>query len=92
MKNNLTIAQVKTNLYNHNRTISIIMSNQYLKQIDTILKQEVSRSDFIKYTFVALLGVMGVTSFIKNLHKSVSPSPKTTVNRATGYGKSPYGV
>lgn len=68
------------------------MTNQYIKQIDTILKQEVDRAQFIKYIAVALLGVMGISSFIKNLHKSVTPSAKTSVNRTSGYGKSPYGV
>ncbi|MDO8335724.1 MAG: hypothetical protein Q7T74_03005 [Candidatus Saccharibacteria bacterium] len=67
------------------------MSNQYIKQIDNILKQEVDRAQFLKYTGLALLGVMGVSGFIKNLHKNVSPSPKTTTNRTTGYGKSAYG-
>ena len=67
------------------------MSNQYVKQIDNILKQEVDRAQFIKYTGAALLGMMGITSFIKNLHKSVQPSPKAITNRTAGYGKSAYG-
>ena len=65
------------------------MANQYVKQIDNILRQEVDRSQFLKYTGVALLGVMGISSFIKNLHKSVQSG--STTKRTAGYGKSAYG-
>lgn len=68
------------------------MANQYIKQIDNILKQEVNRAQFIKYVGVALLGMMGISSFIKNLHKSVNPSPKSAAIRTSGYGKSAYGA
>lgn len=68
------------------------MKDQYLKQVDNILKHEVTRAEFLKYTGVALLGIMGVTSFIKNLHKSVKPKAiGSTASRTVGYGKSAYG-
>lgn len=67
------------------------MNEKYLEKVDNILKHEVTRAEFIKYIGVALLGMIGISSFIKNLHKSVSPRPKTTANRTTGYGKSAYG-
>lgn len=68
------------------------MSDKYLEKVDNILKYEVTRAEFVKYIGVALLGMMGISSFIKNLHKNVQPSLKTSSNRRTiGYGKSAYG-
>lgn len=66
----------------------------YSNQLESILKKEVSRGQFIKYIAIAIVGAMGITSFLRNLHKSVSPSSssKTTVHNAAGYGKSPYGA
>lgn len=72
-------------------TIKDEMNEKYLEKVDNILKHEVTRSEFLKYIGVALLGMMGVSSFIKNLHKNVLPSTKTTTKRTAGYGKSAYG-
>lgn len=68
------------------------MNEKYLEKVDSILKHEVTRAEFLKYIGVALLGMMGVSSFIKNLHKNVQPSLKTSNNRkSVGYGKTAYG-
>jgi hypothetical protein len=69
------------------------MNDKYLEKVDNILKHEVTRAEFLKYIGVALLGMMGVTSFIKNLHKNVRPTAlrPTASNRTAGYGKSAYG-
>jgi hypothetical protein len=66
--------------------------NQYLKQVDNILKHEVSRAEFIKYIGVAFVSVLGVTSFLKSLHGNLLPSPTTSSKKSVGgYGSSPYG-
>lgn len=67
------------------------MNEKYLEKVDNILKHEVTRAEFIKYIGVALLGMMGISSFIKNLHKNVKPNIGSTAGKAVGYGKSAYG-
>jgi len=66
------------------------MPNQYQQQIDDMLQREISRSEFLKFSGVTILGLIGVTSFLKNLHESI---PGSTINKRVGkgYGRSPYG-
>ena len=66
------------------------MANQYQKQLEDVLQREISRAEFLKFSGVAILGVVGVTGFLKNLHQSIPT--KTLQKRAvSGYGRSPYG-
>ncbi len=62
----------------------------YKKQLDDLLQQELSRAEFIKVVGLALLGVVGVSGFLKNLHRSL-PGQKNTHNLVQGYGRGPYG-
>ena len=71
------------------------MSSQYQQQLDDIMSHEVSRSEFVKYIGVAVLGLVGVTSFLKNLHDNVQPlskrSAKQLAKQLSDYGMSDYG-
>ena len=68
------------------------MGDQYKNQLDNIMQREVSRGQFLKFVGAALLGVVGVTGFLKNLHGVV---PAQTVPKShsvsAGYGRSAYG-
>lgn len=66
------------------------MANQYQKQLEDVLERQVSRSEFLKFSGVAILGVIGVTGFLKNLHQSI-PTKTLQKRSASGYGRSPYG-
>lgn len=68
------------------------MVSQYEKQLDNLMRREVSRGDFLKFMGIALLGVIGVTGFFKNLQKAMLPEAAGK-NRsvAAGYGRSAYG-
>lgn len=68
------------------------MVNQYKKQLDGIMRREVSRGEFLKLVGVVLLGSVGVIGFFKNLHEIVPAQPPTN-NQSTsgGYGRSAYG-
>ena len=68
------------------------MANQYQQQLDNIMKHQVSRSEFIKYIGVAALGIVGVTSFLRNLHESVRPSTSRPAQQLSDYGMSNYGL
>ncbi len=54
------------------------------------MQHKVSRAEFIKYVGVALLGIVGITSFLKNLHDNIQPVAKPA-SQLDGYGKSVYG-
>ena len=47
------------------------MPNQYKDQLEDVLQREVSRSEFLKFSGVAILGLVGVSGFLKNLHKAI---------------------
>ena len=68
------------------------MLDQYKQQLDSMMKREVSRSEFLQIIGVALFGLIGVTGFLKNLHESI-PAPTTGKNHPAsgGYGRSVYG-
>ncbi len=65
------------------------MDGHYKQQYEGIMQREVSRVDFLKYMGVALLGVVGIVGFLKNLHEAVHTGDKQS--GANGYGRSAYG-
>lgn len=68
------------------------MVNLYKQQLDNVMQREVSRSEFLKLVGVALLGLIGIVGFLKNLHEIV-PSQAVAKNHSTtgGYGGTAYG-
>ena len=68
------------------------MVPQYKKQLDAMMRRELSRGEFLKFIGVALLGFVGVIGFLKNLHEVV-PAQSSAKNHSVsgGYGRSAYG-
>ena len=66
--------------------------DQYKQQLDSMMKREVSRGEFLKIIGVSLFGLIGITGFLKNLHEVV-PAPTTGKDHPAsgGYGRSVYG-
>ena len=64
------------------------MVGQYREQLDVMMQREVSRADFLKFTGIAILGLIGVVGFFKNLNGLMAPH-KT--DKSEGYGRSVYG-
>ena len=58
-----------------------------LQKLDQIMETEVSRAEFIRYIGIALLGMVGVVGFVKNLHQLMPGRNKVS----RGYGRSSYG-
>ncbi|HEY5549585.1 MAG TPA: hypothetical protein VIK37_00010 [Candidatus Saccharimonadales bacterium] len=65
------------------------MVGQYREQLDVMMQREVSRADFLKFTGIAILGLIGIAGFFKNLNGLMPP--KTNDNKSRGYGRSAYG-
>jgi hypothetical protein len=60
--------------------------------INELMKQEVSRKDFLRYIGVALLTLIGVAGVLKNLETSLGGSKAKEINtKPAGYGASAYG-
>lgn len=65
------------------------MANQ---QVTKILKKEMDRKDFLKYSTGVVLAVVGVTGFISTITKLTDSQPESTPTQANGgYGSSAYG-
>lgn len=62
-----------------------------LEKVSVLMQQEVSRKEFLRYVGIALLGVIGVTSMLQNLNKSLGEHATPTQKPSTGYGVSAYG-
>lgn len=57
--------------------------------LDQLYAQEMSRSDFLRYVGIVLMGVLGITTVLRLvLHTDLSTA-KTTASQ--GYGASTYG-
>ena len=66
---------------------------KYIKsKSDDLMSREVNRAEFLRYTGVALLSIVGVNSFLKNLHDNVPGRKNTNRVAKTGYGRGGYGV
>lgn len=59
-------------------------------KIGDLLQQEVSRKEFLRYAGIALLGAVGVTSMLNNLH-NMQATQTPRAKRSAGYGVSAYG-
>ena len=64
------------------------MVGQYKKDLDAMMQREISRADFLKFTGVAILGLIGAVGFFKNLNGLMTPHKP---ERSRGYGRSAYG-
>ncbi len=61
-------------------------------KVQTLLQQEVSRKEFLRYTAIAILSFIGVTNFLKNINQPLQlVSSKSSSNKSSGYGMSAYG-
>lgn len=61
------------------------------RQLDDLMRSQMSRGEFLQYTGVALLGLVGITGLLRNLHHAL-PSQKQSVQKlAAGYGRGAYG-
>jgi hypothetical protein len=68
------------------------MFGHYKQQIDNMMQREINRGEFLKFLGIAMLGLFGVTGFIKNLHETIpAHSSAKKQYMASGYGQSPYG-
>ncbi len=68
------------------------MVGQYKQQFDSMMQHEVNRGEFLKFMGIALLGLFGVVSFVKNLHEIVPAHSLAKKQPASGgYGRSAYG-
>ena len=61
------------------------------QKVDSLMQQEVSRKEFLRYVGIALLGFIGIASMVQNLEKALSSHDKTKKSPALGYGNSVYG-
>jgi hypothetical protein len=53
------------------------------------MKKEISRAEFIRYLGLVLLGLVGITGFLRNLHEIPFPGAEKQI--ASGFGKGLYG-
>ena len=58
-------------------------------ELDKLMQKEVSRADFLRYIGVALLGMVGITNFLKALQGA--STHKSSRKISTGYGGTVYG-
>ena len=65
------------------------MVSQYKNQVDGLMASELSRGAFLKFVGAAMLGVVGVVGFFKNLHTFAGDHKSG--NKGRGYGRSIYG-
>lgn len=68
------------------------MFENYRQQLDVMMQREITRTQFLKFIGVALLGLFGVIGFIKNLHEVV-PAQRAAKRApvAANYGRRAYG-
>lgn len=69
------------------------MTVHKLGNVRAILEEDVDRKEFLQYIGIATLGVIGVTSVLKNLDDIFGRRriETNTVNRVSSYGSSAYG-
>jgi hypothetical protein len=68
-----------------------IMPQHIKKELDIILRKELSRKEFLQVSGAAFLGIIGVTGFVQNLHKLLGKKEADKAASSGGYGSSPYG-
>lgn len=57
----------------------------------SILQTEMDRKDFLRYTGIGMLGVLGIGSIIKSIQAFLSGNHEQK-SRGSGYGGRPYGL
>lgn len=62
------------------------------KKTDSLMSTEVNRAEFLRYAGVAILSVLGVKSFMKNLQDAAPKQHSSAKVAKKGYGGSAYGV
>jgi hypothetical protein len=69
-----------------------MIMNLPTQDIQALLQKEMSRKEFLRISGAAILGVVGVTSAVQNLHKLAGTQASTTSHKvSSGYGGSAYG-
>lgn len=68
-----------------------------MKSVNELMKQQMSRKDFLRLFVAALLSVFGVTNFIQYLLSHSSPQSRSGSVASTpqdrhGFGSSKFGV
>ncbi|HLA49169.1 MAG TPA: hypothetical protein VJY84_01330 [Candidatus Saccharimonadales bacterium] len=58
--------------------------------LDHIMNSEVNRAEFMRYIGVAMLSMIGVVAFVRNLH-SLVPARNGKKRAISGYGGNAYG-
>lgn len=63
------------------------------KLFKRVLQTKASRAEFLQYTGVLFLGIVGVIGLAKNLHNAFPEQNQTPKNNIVnlGYGYGPYG-
>lgn len=61
------------------------------RQLDDLMRVQMNRGEFLRYMGVALLGVVGITGLLKNLHHAIPKHAQPIRNLAAGYGHGGYG-
>lgn len=57
------------------------------KNIQELLKRELTRKEFLQVTGLMLLSIVGISGILKNMNNSLSPQAK----KSDDYGESSYG-
>lgn len=73
-----------------NQKAKIGKNSMNFSKLGDLLEQEVSRKEFLRYIGIMLLGLIGVTSMLNNLHTASNTSLQQAKPK-TGYGASAYG-
>jgi hypothetical protein len=60
------------------------------KNLQSLLKKDMTRKEFLQAIGAAIVGVIGLTAFLKNIDKFAQHQTNDKVAK-TGYGSSPYG-
>lgn len=60
-----------------------------LDKVHALLEQEMSRKEFLRFTGVLLLSLVGITSALNNLYATQTATKQ--VKTGSGYGFSAYG-
>lgn len=61
------------------------------KNIQELLKKDMTRKEFIQVLGAAGLGIIGLTAFLKNIDLFAQSQTQPKSVRKTGYGTSMYG-
>lgn len=63
----------------------------HFPELNNLLQREVSRKEFLRYIGIALIGLIGITSLLDNMHSVIGTPRKATEETGFDYGMTPYG-